>query len=46
MQAAHALRDAEMESILSGASSQTGRQADWLRTRLDQAAPQALTVPS
>ena len=45
-QAAHALRDAEMESILGGTSSHTSRQADWLRTRLDQAAPQALAVPS
>jgi hypothetical protein len=45
-QAALALRDKEMESILSKVSSKTRRQADWLRTRLDHAAPQALTVPS
>ena len=45
-QAAHALRDAEMESILGRASTQTRRQADWLRTRIDHAGPQALAVPS
>jgi ferredoxin-nitrate reductase len=45
-QAALALRDAEMESILGRVSSQAKRQADWLRTRIDHAAPQALTVPS
>ena len=45
-QAALALRDKEMESILECVSSRTRRQADWLRTRVDQAAPQALTVPS
>jgi len=45
-QAALALRDHEMESILTAASSQTNRQTDWLRTRIDHAAPQALTVPS
>jgi ferredoxin-nitrate reductase len=45
-QAAHALRDADMESVLGRASTQTSRQGDWLRTRLDHAAPQALAVPS
>jgi hypothetical protein len=45
-QAARALRDEDMESILKGTSSHTSRQADWLRARLDQAAPQALAVPS
>jgi formylmethanofuran dehydrogenase subunit D len=45
-QAARGLRDEEMKSILRDASMQTHRQADWLRTRVDQATPQALTVPS
>jgi anaerobic selenocysteine-containing dehydrogenase len=45
-QAARSLRDQEMESILAHASARTRRQADWLRTRIDHAAPQALTVPS
>jgi formylmethanofuran dehydrogenase subunit D len=45
-QAALALRDEEMELILGEASSRTRRQSDWLRTRLDHAAPQVLTVPS
>ena len=45
-QAGLALRDDEMLAILKRASSQTARQVDWLRTRIDQAAPQALTVPS
>ncbi|QEH34793.1 Nitrate reductase [Aquisphaera giovannonii] len=44
--AGQALRDEEMESILSDASSTNRRQADWLRTRSDHAAAQALTVPS
>lgn len=45
-QAAAALRDEEMKSILGRNSSQTFRQSDWIRTRIDHAAPQALTVPS
>jgi anaerobic selenocysteine-containing dehydrogenase len=45
-QAALALRDVEMTSILQRASSRTSRQSTWLRTRLDHAAPQALAVPS
>jgi ferredoxin-nitrate reductase len=44
--AALALRDTEMEAILLGVSARTRRQAEWLRTRIDHAAPQALTVPS
>ena len=45
-QAARALRDEEMLAVVGRAASQTARQVDWLRTRIDQAAPQALTVPS
>ena len=45
-QAAMALRDREMETILGRVSTRTQRQADWIRTRIDHAAPQALTVPS
>ncbi len=45
-QAALALRDEEMITILKQVSSQTRRQTQWLKTRIDQAAPQALTVPS
>ena len=45
-QAALALRDREMESILGRVSAQTRRQADWIRTRIDHAAAQSLTVPS
>ncbi len=46
IQAGQALRDEEMLTILHQASSQTKRQTDWLKTRIDQAAPQALAVPS
>ena len=46
MQAGRSLRDEEMLRIVEEASRQTRRQADWLRTRIDQAAPQALAVPS
>ena len=45
-QAALALRDREMESILGQVSAQNRRQADWIRTRIDHAAAQSLTVPS
>ena len=45
-QAALAVRDREMESILGGVSAQNRRQADWIRTRIDHAAAQPLTVPS
>lgn len=34
------------EANLACVSFQTRRQAGWLRTRVDHAAPQALTVPS
>ena len=46
IQAARALHDKEMEDILARTSEITRRQAAWLRTRIDQAAPQALTVPN
>ena len=45
-QAALALRDGEMQAALGRASNRTRRQSNWLRTRIDHAAPQALTVPS
>jgi len=45
-QAGLALRDDEMLTILKQVSKQTARQTDWLQTRIDQAAPQALVVPS
>jgi hypothetical protein len=38
-QAALALRDREMETILGRISTRTQRQADWIRTRIDRAAP-------
>ena len=41
-----ALRDEEMLGIVRHAASQTARQVEWLRTRIDQAAPQALAIPS
>ena len=46
IQAARALRDEEMVDVLGRAVGQTRRQAAWLRARIDQAAPQALAVPS
>jgi hypothetical protein len=46
MQAARSLRASDVEAILRDSSSRTGRQADRLRARIDQAAPRALTVPS
>jgi hypothetical protein len=45
-EAALALHDKGMESTLDRNSSRTKRQAEWIRTRIDHAAPQALTVPS
>ena len=41
-----ALRDEEMLGLVAAATAQTARQVTWLRTRIDQAAPQALAVPS
>jgi formylmethanofuran dehydrogenase subunit D len=45
-QAAQALRDREMFAICRHATEQTDRRIAWLRTRIDQAAPQAVVVPS
>jgi hypothetical protein len=45
-QAARALRDEELLSEVEAMASETGRQLAWLRTRITQAAPQALVVPS
>jgi hypothetical protein len=45
-QAAMAMRDTELETTLNGIRERNERQHRWLRTRIEQAAPQALTVPS
>jgi ferredoxin-nitrate reductase len=45
-QAAKALRDGEMQALVERVDFQNGRQLEWLKTRIKQAAPQALTVPS
>jgi hypothetical protein len=45
-QAAQALRDPEMVQVCAQATAQADRRIAWLRTRIDQAAPQALIVPS
>ena len=45
-QAAKALRDEEMKALVERVDHQNERQRDWLKTRIKQAAPQALTVPS
>jgi hypothetical protein len=45
-QSAQALRDKELEQVLSDLEQTNGRQLNWLEKRLDQAAPQALVVPS
>lgn len=44
LQAAKALRDTEMETLLLTLSGETKRQSDWLLTRIKQAAPQILVV--
>jgi hypothetical protein len=41
---AMALHDKELESICTRCSVQTGRQIDWVETRIKHAAPQALVV--
>lgn len=46
LQAGQALRDREMETAIQTAMTQTDRQIQWLRSRIDQAAPQALAVRS
>ena len=45
-QAAHSLRDDALIAALADMRHANKRQADWLRTRLRQAAPQVLVVPS
>ena len=45
-QSAMALRDVELETALEGIRDRNQRQRRWLETRIEQAAPQALTVPS
>ena len=45
-QAAMALRDDDFERQLEAMRERNGRQRRWLETRLQQAAPQALVVPS
>jgi hypothetical protein len=45
-QAALALRDPELVRACAHATVRADRRIAWLRTRIDQAAPQALIVPS
>jgi hypothetical protein len=45
-QAAKALRDTDMQQLVERVMSQNERQRSWLLTRIKQAAPQALVVPS
>jgi len=45
-QASMAMRDAVLEATLKGIRERNERQRRWLETRIKQAAPQALTVPS
>ncbi len=45
-QASKALRDGEMQSLVERVDYQNKRQRSWLLTRIKQAAPQALVVPS
>jgi len=45
-QAGHALRDHELLDVLQHVRESNQRQGDWLRSRLRQAAPQVLIVPS
>ncbi len=45
-QAAQALRDKELEDLLLDMERANGRELNYLEKRLDQAAPQALVVPS
>jgi len=45
-QASQALRDKEFEEVLTQMEHTNGRELNWLEKRLDQAAPQALVVPS
>lgn len=43
-QAAQALRDEELLDVVSRCDSETSTQAQWCRTRMKQAAPQALVA--
>jgi hypothetical protein len=43
-QAAQALRDRELLEVISRCAGETGTQARWCRTRIKQAAPQALAA--
>jgi hypothetical protein len=45
-QAARERRDTALATICDTCDAETGRQIAWLETKLRQAAPQALTVPS
>lgn len=45
-QASKALRDHELEAAIAHIRQQNQRQSVWLRTRIRQAAPQTLVVPS
>jgi len=44
LQAAHALRDKDLEATAQQSDGETDGQLAWLETRIKQAAPQALTV--
>lgn len=44
LQSALALRDKDMEAICTTCGNETDRQIAWLRTRVKQAAPQALVT--
>ena len=43
-QAAKAVRDDELSSVVSWCETETSAQLSWLRTRMKEAAPQALVV--
>jgi hypothetical protein len=43
-QAAHGLRDTELAEVVEQSAAETAVQIAWLRTRMKQAAPQALVV--
>jgi predicted molibdopterin-dependent oxidoreductase YjgC len=45
-QAAQALRHADFEQVMTEMEHTNSRELNWLEKRLDQAAPQALVVPS
>jgi hypothetical protein len=43
-QAAQGVRDAELMELVQAGASETGRQLKWIRSRMKEAAPQALVV--